>query len=552
MRPTRGSHYRTRSHLTLHPLDDRCLLSGYTFEPIAALGDAAFDSEFSDYFQIGGLNNRSDVAFVTNLPRPDDGSFRDSALLARDGQFSLLARTGEADPAGGVFGGGVFAPVSLNDRGDVAFAFDLEPFAFPVEVNAGLYRYSQGESGPTAVVVPGTPAPGGGTFPGVGFGPHINARGDIAFSGVVPTDLGPGEEIGLGIGLFEADPNGHVRAVARPGDVAPGGETFDWAAYPWSNRQGDIVFMGHTIEQGPSPPPEVDIFCPSAGIYRSLAGTGEIERIVRPGDPSPDGGVFEFTFFPRINDHNLFFAAWTSANPGMFGVFAESGGVVDALVSPGDPLPGGGHFVSLAPGSTVDSPIAINDRGDVEFLATLDTDDNQDGRLDTGLYQWSRGSVDLIARTDTVLPGLGTVRHIRQHDTAVNDRGQVAFWARLTDRREVLILATPGAKEVHSTGLAGFGDDATGRGSGGVSLTIGFDGTVGGLPRTPGTRSDTVTAAERATGNYETRLTPTGATLELPNFGAEHEGNRELTLFNADPGAVMDADLTDDIDLIVI
>src|SRR5262245_28956711 len=123
MRQPHTSTRRSRSHhLRVEPLDDRCLLSGYSYEPIATLGAAVLDTEFSDYFQIGGINNRGDVAFGSNLPRPDDGSFRDSAILERGGEFSVLALTGEPDPAGGVFGGGVLAPVSLNDRGDVAFA----------------------------------------------------------------------------------------------------------------------------------------------------------------------------------------------------------------------------------------------------------------------------------------------------------------------------------------------------------------------------------------------------------------------------------------------
>ncbi|HKB04477.1 MAG TPA: choice-of-anchor tandem repeat NxxGxxAF-containing protein [Gemmataceae bacterium] len=458
------SHTRRSTRLTVEALDGRRLPSGYTFEPVASLGDPALDSAFSDYFQIGGLNNRGDVAFVSALPRPDDGSFRDAAVLARDGQFSVLALTGEPDPAGVVFGGGVLAPMSLNDRGDVAFAFNREPFGFPVEINSGLYRDRPGEPGPTAVALPGMPAAGGGTFAGISFGPHINARGDIAFAGVVPTDLGPGGEIGLGVGLFEADRTDHIRAVVRPGGVAPGGETFDWAAYPWSNQRGDIAFMGHTLEQGPSPPPEVDIFAPSAGVYRYHAGTDQIEVVARPGDPSPDGGVFEFTFFPRLNNHDLVFAAWTSEQPGLFGVFAESEGTVRAMVSPGDPLPGGGHFVSLAPESTVDSPIAVNGRGDVEFLAILDTDDNKDGRPDPGLYQWSNGSLGVVARTGTTLPGLGTVRLVRQHDTAVNDRGQIAFWARLTDRREVLLIATPASDQPLGPGESGARGVATGYG----------------------------------------------------------------------------------------
>src|SRR5262245_21951875 len=128
IRPAR-SHRCRSTPLRVECLDGRCLPSGFAYEPIAVLGDPLLDSQLADYFQIGSINNRADVAFVTNLPEPADGSFRDTVVLGHDGELTVLARTGEADPAGGTFGGGVFAPVSVNDRGDVAFAFDREPFA---------------------------------------------------------------------------------------------------------------------------------------------------------------------------------------------------------------------------------------------------------------------------------------------------------------------------------------------------------------------------------------------------------------------------------------
>jgi hypothetical protein len=491
--------------LNVEPFDDRSLLSGYSFEPIATLGNSVRDSEFSDYFQIGGLNNRGDVAFGSNLPRPDDGSFRDSAILGRAGSFTVLALTGEPDPAGGAFGSGVLAPVSLNDRGDVVFAFDREPFALPIEPNSGLYRYTQGNQQLTAVVMPGMPAPGGGAFAGVGFGPHLDDRGDIAFAGVVPTEIGPGGESGLGVGLFVADPGDQFRAIARPGDSAPGGETFDWAAYPWNNHRGDIAFMGHVVEQGPSPSPEVDIFAASAGVYRYTAGTGRVELIARPGDPSPDGGAFEFTFFPRLNDRDLVFAAQTSAHPGAFGVFRESGGAVQALAVEGDPMPGGGHFAGLGVGSTTSNPISMNDRGDVTFLASLDTDDNRDGRADTGLFQWSHGALNVIARTGTDMPGIGTVRHVRQQDTAANDRDQAVFWARLTDRREVMILATPAGEEARRTRESDIGGAAT------VAEPVGVSAPA---------------AEVWSRGGTDTRATPVYSTGAAPNPRVEAE--REL------------------------
>jgi hypothetical protein len=543
--------WRCKCRLKVEYLNDRCLLSGYTYEPIAFLGESVLDTEFSNYFQIGGINNRADVAFVTDLPRPEDGADRDAAVLERDGRFSVLGLTGETDPAGGIFGSAVLAPLSINDRGDAVVAFDLDPFAFPVEPNAGLYRYTAGKQETTAIVLPGMPAPGGGTFAGVGFGPHLNDGGDVAFAGVVSTDLGPGGEFGLGVGLFAADPNNNLRAIARPGDVAPGGETFDWAAYSWTNRRGDIAFMGHVVEQGQSPLPEVDIFAPSAGIYRYLANWGRIELVARPGDPSPDGGEFTFTFFPRLNNDELVFAAQTSAHPDVFGVFVESAGAISALVVPGDSLPGGGHFVSLGVGSTTSNPISVNDRGDVEFLATLDTDDNHDGRADTGVFQWSHGSLSVVARTGTVMPGLGTVRLVRQQDMASNDRGQVVFWARLTDRREVMILATPAGERVLLTPPlsvrgAESSDHSATVAPPPLSVSPGaawFDGPESVLPRDnmrPATDVET-DAGDRGTHSPS-------APLRSLDLEADRESSSGVKLLTVDLGEGVDANITDDVD----
>jgi hypothetical protein len=66
--------------------------------------------------------------------------------------------------------------------------------------------------------------------------------------------------------------------------------------------------------------------------------------------------------------------------------------------------------------------------------------------------------VGLVARTGTVLPGVGTVRSfvppsgiiipppvafVPNSGAVNNDRGQVLFSALLTDGRYVLLLATP-------------------------------------------------------------------------------------------------------------
>ena len=118
-------------------------------------------------------------------------------------------------------------------------------------------------------------------------------------------------------------------------------------------------------------------------------------------------------------------------------------------------MPGGGTFVTA---STITSQqVHINSVGEVAFNAALSTDVNRDGVADTGLFVWSNGSLRLVARTGTVLPGVGKVDGLVMGAIVVppppvlvpnsgainNDRGQVLFGAKLSDGSGVLLLATP-------------------------------------------------------------------------------------------------------------
>src|SRR5262249_40718890 len=99
----------------------------------------------------------------------------------------------------------------------------------------------------------------------------------------------------------------------------------------------------------------------------------------------------------------------------------------------------------------------LNSQGDVVFNAALDTDLNGDGIPDTGLFQWSHGQLSLIARSGSVLPGVGTVDNLTFNVIITppppilvpnsgadnNDRGQVLFGTTLEDVRSVMILYTP-------------------------------------------------------------------------------------------------------------
>ncbi len=64
------------------------------------------------------------------------------------------------------------------------------------------------------------------------------------------------------------------------------------------------------------------------------------------------------------------------------------------MAGPGDPTPGGGHFVTA---SFLVDHIYLNNLGDLSFVAILDTDVDGDGVADTGLFVRSGGVLRRVA-----------------------------------------------------------------------------------------------------------------------------------------------------------
>jgi hypothetical protein len=396
-------------------------------------------------FEAGGINNRGDMLFATDLGTANDSSttFGEGVFLLRAGQTSTLAGSNAPAPGGGIFDVLLMGQSQLNDPGDAAFAFTLKPFDFnasPFGLNAGVYRYSSQTGKVTAVVTPYvTPAPGGGTFAGAGFNVSLNNRGDLAFTGIAPTNTG------LGLGVYKADARNQIAAVARPGDPAPPSGTFDSAGNSvFINQVGDVAFVAHLTgeEAGRS------------GLYLKDGPTGVIRSIAHAGDSAPRCGTFRSAYSPVLNDAgDLLFHGDLTASPdfgNVQGVYLYSKGKIVALACPGDSMPGGGNFKTAANYPNV---LHLNNVGEAVFGASLDT-----AEPETGVWVASKGSLHLVARSGTVVPGVGTISQVTSGaefttsttlpntEVANNDRGQVMFAATLTDGIGVLLLATPNGK----------------------------------------------------------------------------------------------------------
>ncbi|WXB00167.1 hypothetical protein LZC95_25550 [Pendulispora brunnea] len=365
------------------------------------------------------------------------------------GHILEIAKSGGAAPGGGTFKFPI--TMSMNGSGDVAFTGLLEPGGLlPRGAGAGVYAYSSRTGSLRAVLTPGvTRAPGGGVFRGVNVHEEINDNGVVSFPGLHPTPHGiPGNPSGLGSGIFRADPDGRIAGLAVPGDPAPGG-VLDFAYNATINERGDVAFGGHILgeECVDNPADEKVIHC-RTGVYTRRAG-GPITTVAHRGDPAPKGGIYRQAHTANIDRWgNVVFIGDLTPPPEEFGAYTgvylymAALGSVFPIVRPGDALPGGGHLKSVH--FDVGSKY-LSDWGQITIPAFLDTFTN--GVRDEGIYVWSLGTLHLVARTGTVIPGIGKIASFASAsgygNVAQNNLGQLSFRARLDDGRFIVLLASP-------------------------------------------------------------------------------------------------------------
>jgi hypothetical protein len=438
------------------PVEGAASPKPYGFTKLATIGDdAPGGGTYSFDFEPGGLNGRGDFTYAADVSTGGEGVFKGSSASS----VTQILRSGQPAPGGGVLGPfGILGHASVNDGGDMSFAFNGDPFTLPLGFNSGVYHFAANTGTTSAIVVPFvTPAPSGGAFQGAVIHAALNNGGDTVFAGIINTTAGIASppsppDFGLGVGVFLSDRKGALTGVAVPGDPAPGGCAFDFAQNPSINDAGAVAFGAHIAcdpcnDFGTA---QTDRIICAESIYLRQAPSGQIVSIAHQGDPAPGGGVFNLAFGPMLNSRgDIVFIGDLGTDPegiGPTGVFVFTRGQLQAVARPGDAMPGGGHFASA---STLIQNYSINNKGDIAFNASLDT--STDGIADTGLYVFSSGAFRLVARTGTVIPGVGTVSRLHNNPfieipssgAIMNERGQVLFGALLADGSSVLLLATP-------------------------------------------------------------------------------------------------------------
>ena len=284
------------------------------------------------------LNGSGEVAFAAGV----DGGHATAALIAwKAGRLSALAESGTKAP--GIAGGAFFdfSFPAINDAGDVAFLATVRRGHETVDA---IYRRTR--DGLAKVVAAGDPAPGGGTFSGLGA-PAINNKGVVAFAAVVEQGQTPG-------GIYVTGPAG-LRRLVGAGDAAPGGGMYtrlsEHVGLDDSGRVAFLAMLGETAAR-------------SAIV---VAGEGGASRVAALGTPAPGGGSFaSFGEAPSLAaDGRLAFIASVQGGPGTMGAWLTGPNGVERIANVGDTL-ANGRRISYFP---IAASIGAGPGGHVAFPA---------------------------------------------------------------------------------------------------------------------------------------------------------------------------------------
>ena len=371
--------------------------NGGTLNPLAfanpttvnASGRVAFNS------QVDG-SDRNQGVFVAD----SDGTISAIAIgcggLGGGGDTTSMC--GDASPIGGHFGGffsenTVFTP-DINDAGDVLFFCDVNGG----DSRRALFLYQAASGQIVKVAAVGDPSPIGGTFGAVGPG-SINNNGKVVF-------LASPEGETINSNLFMWD-NGVVTKIAALGDPAPGGGTFSGlGTESFGFQDGTFIPTGPVPDINDSDQIAFRAIVSGGITGRGIVvRTGQVDEwYVKVPDPTPIGGTYLDMQAAAINNAGqiAFFADYHPTPDTInSGWFAGTPGNWRKVVVFFDPIDGGqclGLAFSRNPMQTIDAS------GNVVFWANLDSNGTSD-RLVLGLTD---GNLLIAARRGDPTPIGGT------------------------------------------------------------------------------------------------------------------------------------------------
>ncbi len=340
---------------------------------------------------VPSINDSGRVAFQASLTA---GGF--AVFTGSGGPLTTIVNSND-----GVFNTfSLGAEPMINNAGTVAFFGQLNPGADgnPSSTSAtnGIFT---GAGGPikTIALADGT------TYSSVSFIPSINNNGVVAFQ----AGLAAG-----GQGIFTGDGTTTKTIITTSTNVL---------GNPDINNAGKVAYWERI---GTFPGPfTFGVFTGDGTTTATIAQTGGGSQFFSFGSGSAG---------PKINDNGT--VAFTAVSLGKQGIFTASGGSFTDFV---DSL--GPFSISFAT-----SNFSLNDLGELAFISALKAGG-------TGIFTGPDPVNDKVIQTGDPLFG-STVANIAFHtnlnfsnynDGGLNDNGALAFFAVLSDNRQVVAVATP-------------------------------------------------------------------------------------------------------------
>lgn len=302
---------------------------------------------------------------------------------------------------GGIGTFNAFTNAVLNSNGQLAFNATLAGGTSTSGIFTGLPGALQ------AVALQGTAAPAGGTFGTLSTPATINSSGQIAFN--APLTAGTSTS-----GVFTGVP-GALQAVALQGTAAPSGGNFNSfaatspgaAASPVINPSGQVAFQA-TLTGGTA----------AAGIFYGTQGA--VQTGVLVGDAAPGGiGNYSTTVTaPAFNASGQI--AFVSLIGSAQGLFAGTPGAIQTAAFGTAPGTGGGNYGSI-------SSTSLNNAGQVALSASVSF-----GTATAGVFAGTPGAVQAVALQGSAVPGASSSTFNTFGNVNINGAGQVAFGASFT------------------------------------------------------------------------------------------------------------------------
>jgi hypothetical protein len=435
------------------PMQAMAQSRGFAITPIVKRGDVVSDGgRFLDCGEcIGGvqgfhaLNNRGDAVISADVV--GGSCFTNLFLVAGGESIRLVDFCHTTD-----FGRLTFlGTANINNLGQAAINAGI---TFNNRIVEMLLLYSEGRL--TKVVEEGERSPIGTIFKGCGFGqPAINIKGEVAFHACGENDEG----FFVGDGVFVYGSGGKRKVVVN-NDPSPIGGQFALNFFPAQpvqiNDKGEVLFRAGVI---------LEPFIPEKyGLF--LATSEGIKKIEVDGERMPGGEVIKEGSFGigDLNDKGEVAFVVGLAGESDGGIFLNVEGQISKVVVAGDPSPIGGKFSPFDRGASEPFPLPhINDNGSVAFKAFI-----TNGSAPSAIFLASPKAIIKVAAVGDKLPSGGRIREITSF--ALNDSGQVAFYADVKNGPKGVFLASPLRPQITSVNLK--------RKSGGLELRVNGSGMI--------------------------------------------------------------------------